>query len=183
VKSPHISGGFTYIGLLLAVALLGTALAAVGTFWSTESKRDAEIELLFVGEQFRLAIVAYYENVPVGQQRRFPQKFEDLLIDKRWPSTKRHLRKIYVDPMTGSRDWGLTRLPGDKGIIGVHSLSPATPLKRHGFPPSYEQFATAKTYRDWQFAYSVPATDKKDSKPSSPFQTLPSTSPSSPSNQ
>ena len=51
--------GFTYVGLLLAVALAGVALAAAGTLWSTVAQRDRELELLFVGDQYRRAIGSY----------------------------------------------------------------------------------------------------------------------------
>lgn len=146
--------GFTYIGLLLALALAGVALAAAGTLWSTETQREREADLLFVGDQFRRAITAYYETVPAGQTRRFPQKLEDLLLDKRWPTTRRHLRRLYVDPITGAREWGLVRGPGET-ITGVYSLSSAAPLKHAKFPNDYVQFAAAKAYNEWRFVYTA----------------------------
>ena len=80
--------GFTYVGLLLAVALAGVALAAAGTLWSTTAKRDKELELLFVGDQYRRAIGSYYEGTPGA--KRYPQRLEDLLEDKRLAVTRRH---------------------------------------------------------------------------------------------
>jgi len=146
--------GFTYIGLLLAIALAGTALAAAGTLWSTEAKRDREAELLFVGDQFRRAIAAYYEKTPgENTQPQFPAKLEDLVKDGRWQTVRRHLRKVYVDPITGSREWGIVRGPNER-IMGVYSLSTAAPLKHAEFPKEYEQFASATTYREWTFVYS-----------------------------
>lgn len=144
--------GFTYVGLLIAIAMAGALLAAVGTFWSTDSKRDREKELLFAGDQFRLAIGAYYNETPAGQPAKFPAKLDDLLNDKRWPTTRRHLRKIFVDPMTGTRDWVLVRA-ADQTIIGVHSASEDAPLKRANFPEDYKRFETAASYRDWQFVW------------------------------
>jgi type II secretory pathway pseudopilin PulG len=105
--------GFTYVGLLLAVALAGVALAAAGTLWSTTAKRDKELELLFVGDQFRRAIGAYYEGTPGA--KRYPLKLEDLLEDKRLAVTRRHLRQLYADPMTGKADWELVRLADGAG--------------------------------------------------------------------
>ena len=96
--------GFTYVGLLLAVALAGVALAAAGMLWSTTAKRDKEAELLFVGDQFRRAIGSYYEGTPGA--KRYPQRLADLLEDKRLAITRRHLRRIYADPMTGQRGLG-----------------------------------------------------------------------------
>ena len=147
--------GFTYIGLLLLLAMMGTALAGAGTLWSIESRREKERDLLFAGEQFRSAIAAYRDRTPAGQAPRFPRRLEDLLKDERWPTTRRHLRQIYVDPMTGKREWGLERSPAGE-ILGVHSLSMQQPLKQAGFPPHQEQFAGATTYRDWNFIYTAP---------------------------
>jgi type II secretory pathway pseudopilin PulG len=141
--------GFTYVGLLLAIALAGVALAAAGTLWSTAAKRDKEAELLFVGDQFRRAIDAYYEGTPGA--KRFPQRLEELVEDKRLPVTRRHLRRIYVDPMTGKPDWDLVRLP-DGAIVGVRSRSEARPLKTANFAPHDASFANAATYRDWVFS-------------------------------
>ncbi|HSD54084.1 MAG TPA: type II secretion system protein [Burkholderiales bacterium] len=142
---------FTYVGLLLAVALAGVALAAAGTLWSTTAKRDKEAELLFVGDQFRRAIGSYYEGTPGA--KRYPLKLEDLLEDKRLVATRRHLRRIYVDPMTGQPDWELVRLP-DGAIVGVHSRADGKPMKVANFAPSDESFANATSYRDWVFAYA-----------------------------
>ena len=156
--SPELESrtrGYTYIGLLLAIVLAGIALAAAGTLWTTEVKRDREAELLFAGDQIRRAIAAYYETVPGGQARQFPAKLEDLLKDNRWQATRRHLRRIYIDPMTSSREWGIVRGPGET-ITGVYSLSTAAPLKHAGFPKEYQQFASAASYRDWRFVYQAP---------------------------
>lgn len=133
------------------VALAGVALAGAGTLWSTTVKREREAELLFVGEQFQRAITAYYENGP-NNVRQFPAKLEDLLQDRRHQVTRRHLRKVFFDPITGTRDWGLVRGPGG-GIIGVFSQSEAVPIKRAEFATAYAQFAAAKSYRDWQFVH------------------------------
>jgi len=146
--------GFTYIGLLIFVAIAGVALAGTGTLWSTQARRDREADLLFVGEEFRRAISAYYETAPAGQPPRFPAKLEDLVEDRRFPTVRRHLRKVYADPMTGGREWGVVRGPGD-GIVGVYSLAPGAPLRKAGFPPLYAEFAAAKSYRDWRFVHAV----------------------------
>jgi type II secretory pathway pseudopilin PulG len=147
----RVQRGFTYVGLLLAVALAGVALAAAGTLWSTTAKREKELELLFVGDQFRRAIGSYYEGTPGA--KRYPQRLEDLLEDKRVPVTRRHLRQIYADPMTGQPNWELVRLP-DGAIVGVHSRSDARPMKVANFAPRDESFASAASYRDWVFAYA-----------------------------
>jgi type II secretory pathway pseudopilin PulG len=142
--------GFTYIGLLIAIALIGIGLAAVGLVWSTAMKRERERELLFIGGEFRQAIGRYYEASPGIKQ--YPRRLEELLEDQRFPVIKRHLRKIYVDPMTGKPNWGLV-LQGDQ-ILGVHSQSTEPPLKSANFDAADNSFAGNNTYADWQFVYA-----------------------------
>ncbi len=144
--------GFTYIWMLFAVALAGIVLAGAGQVWRTESWRDKEKELMFVGDQFRQAIGSYYESSP-GIPKRYPDSLEKLLADDRFPIVKRHLRKIFPDPMTGTAKWGLVRQPGI-GITGVYSLSTQKPIKRTNFSERYESFASAMSYKDWKFVYS-----------------------------
>jgi type II secretory pathway pseudopilin PulG len=147
--------GYTYIGLLIFVVILGTGLAVAGTLWRTEVQREREAELLFDGQQIVHAITVFYERTPVGQRPRFPRDLGELLEDRRWPVTQRPLRRIYLDPMTGKPEWGLVAAP-DGGILGVYSLSELVPLKRSGFRPPYEDFASAASYRDWRFVYVPP---------------------------
>lgn len=151
--------GFTYVGLLLLVAMSSAALAAAGSLWSIEARRAKEAELLFVGAQFTQAIAAFRDRTPAGQQQRFPRTLDELLDDKRWPTTRRHLRQVWVDPMTGTREWGLVLAPGG-GIMGVHSLSEGTPLKIAGFPPEFEDFGLATNYQGWRFVYVAPVSEK-----------------------
>lgn len=142
--------GFTYIGLLLFVAISGLGLAIAAQVWHTEIQRENEKELLFVGEQFRLAIGSYYENAPDGV-KQYPNSLEELLLDTRFPTIKRHLRKIYPDPMTGLPQWGLDK--AQDRIVGVHSLSAKTPFKKTGFAEQYASFAGAGQLQDWRFVY------------------------------
>ena len=145
---PAASAGFTYVWLLFAIALTAAGLAAVAEVATTAIRRDKEAELLFVGDQFARAIDRYRASSPGAPQ--YPQKLEDLLADRRVPNVRRHLRRVYPDPMTGSADWGLVRGPGG-GIVGVYSRSTAQPLKTAGFPKGYEAFATAARYAEWRF--------------------------------
>lgn len=141
--------GFTYLGLLAAVALAGVALATAGVLWSTEAKRERERELLFVGDQFRAAIASYASATPPGSQT-YPTSLEQLVDDRRWPTPRRHLRRIYRDPMTGSADWGLVR-NAQGGIVGVHSTAEQPAIKRAGFPAQYAAFANESVYSRWIF--------------------------------
>lgn len=143
--------GFAYLGLLFAVALLGVSLAASGTLWQLEQRRARERELLFIGNQFRLAIESYYRQTP-GPIKAYPRRLEDLLRDTRYPNTVRHLRRLYRDPMTGESQWGLVRA-ADGGINGVYSLSDGTPIKVANFPVRDRGFRGKTRYSDWRFIY------------------------------
>ena len=140
------------MGLLFFVAIMGVLLAASGEVWSSVSKRAKERELLFIGHQFRTAIKAYYQNTP-GTIKRYPGKLDDLLIDHRQAATVRHLRRIYIDPMTGKAGWGLIRAP-DGGIQGVFSLSEQVPVKIGGFAAEDAHFERAATYTQWRFEFA-----------------------------
>lgn len=142
--------GFTYLGILLAVAFLGIALAAAGTVWATASQRAREAELLFVGKAYRDAIGSYYLHSPGGA--RLPMTLDELVEDNRLPVVQRHLRRLYADPMTGQADWELIRNV-DGAITGVRSSSHRTPIKRASFDPAESSFAGAECYCDWQFVF------------------------------
>ena len=149
--------GFTYLAMLLAVAVVGIGLAAAGQSWSTAAQREKEQELLFAGDQFRRAIRLYFHNSP--DQRApgaaYPKALQDLLEDKRRGDTKRHLRKLYADPLTGKPKWGLVTTKGPDGdrIMGVYSLSALTPFKTSGFRDENRAFEGAKHFSDWKFLY------------------------------
>jgi hypothetical protein len=142
----------------MLVAVLGAGLAAVGVVWHQDAIREREAELLFVGDQFRQALLSYARLTPVGQPRS-PRTLSELVADTRQPKVARHLRRIYPDPMTGRLDWGLL-LDGGR-IKGVFSKGRGTPVKTAGFPLEYALFAKAPTYARWRFlgGEGVPASN------------------------
>lgn len=143
--------GFTYVAMLVAVAIIGIGLAAAGQVWSVASQREREQKLLFVGHEIRHAIRLYYEQTP-GAVKRYPMTLEDLLADKRYPNVKRYLRRIYPDPMTGKSEWGMVAAPGG-GVQGVYSVSPERPLKQSGFEPQDVALQGAASFAAWRFIY------------------------------
>jgi type II secretory pathway pseudopilin PulG len=158
--SRRDNAGFTYIGLLLAIALMGAGLAAIGQSWRSSVQRSKEAELYFVGEQFANAIKRYYDDSP-GGDKRLPKSLADLVQDKRYPVTKRHLRKIYLDPMRGKAEWGLVMLKD--GIVGVHSLSEEIPYRNRDSDPTAvgkKSYADVKFVADIAFAPEPVATAK-----------------------
>jgi type II secretory pathway pseudopilin PulG len=147
--------GFTYLWVLFMVAALGTALGAAAELWSTEQQREKERELLFVGDQFRQAIKGYYLQT-AGAAKGYPPTLDALLKDPRVPGVRRYLRQVYLDPITGSAEWGLVKVPGG-GIAGVYSLSEKKPLKTANFPLADQDFEGKTKYSDWVFVYQPKA--------------------------
>lgn len=142
--------GFTYLAMLIGVAMMGATLALTGTVWQTVVLREKEAELLFAGGEFRRAIKQYQAGS--GQ---YPRQLADLLKDPRFPGARRYLRKIYFDPITGKKEWGLVRAP-DGGIMGVFSPSNDTPLKQAGFALAERDFESKIHYSEWQFIVPPP---------------------------
>jgi type II secretory pathway pseudopilin PulG len=138
--------GFTYLTILFVVALMGIGLALVGQMWNTSARREREAELLQVGNEYRKGIERYYLSGP----RQYPRALADLIQDPRQPGVVRHLRKLYVDPITNKTEWGLVR-SDDGGIAGVYSLSEEEPLKLAGFAVRDASFEGKSKYSDWQF--------------------------------
>ncbi len=153
-SNPRLSAGqrgFTFLAVLFFIAVLGVQLAALGTLWHTAVRREKEAELLFIGDEFRRAIARFYSvSTPGGKVQRYPQSLDELLLDPRFPAPVRHLRRVYRDPMTGLNDWGLQRNEAG-GIVGVHSLSTARPLKVAGFREVDKDFTGKARYDQWIF--------------------------------
>lgn len=151
-KAPRNSGGFTFLGLMMVIAIMGIALLAVGEVWHTAQKREKEQTLLFVGDQFRSAIHSYYLHAPPANKRQpYPSSLEDLLKDPRYPTTQRYLRQLYPDPIRGSVEWGL--LKKGEGIYGVYSLSEETPIKQSNFRLADKDLEGKSKYSEWLFMY------------------------------
>ena len=147
--------GFTYLAVMFTVAIIGIGLAGTAEVWSHARQREKERELLWTGNQFREAIGLYYQRTP-GAAKRYPERLEDLLEDKRYVNVQRYLRRIYQDPMTGKDTWGTVPAP-EGGIKGVYSLSRGSPLKAVGFRAEEHDFERGRRYADWRFVYEPPS--------------------------
>ncbi len=150
-RIPPGDAGFTYLWVLLLVAFMGLSLVLATDIQSTLTRRDQERELLAIGRQFRGAIASYYELSAGGGPKEYPATLEDLLRDNRSPGIRRHLRKVFIDPMTGKAEWGLERVSGR--IAGIHSLSSRLPIKQDGFAPEDAAFRGKQKYSDWVFTH------------------------------
>jgi type II secretory pathway pseudopilin PulG len=141
-------GGFTYIGLLVLIALIGFALSVVGQVAATTAQREREKQLLWVGHAYRDAIRHY-----VMQHAHYPPALAELVESPTASGQPAHyLRHLYPDPMTQGADWVL--VPAlDGGIMGIASSSTKAPIKRAGFDDADMGFGDAETYADWMFVF------------------------------
>ncbi len=163
---------------LVAVAIIAAASLAALRYGAAHQQREKEAWLLFVGNEYRVALERY-ARAGVGVPGQAPRELEELLIDRRGRQPLHHLRRPYPDPMTGRADWVLVR--NDAGLItAIHSSSTRLPFKRSGFGKSEQRFEQASSYRGWVFRPAADAgktlrqndpEDDRDSDPeSSPSQ-------------
>lgn len=140
------------LAFLLALALLGIALLGASEWWGVARQREAEADLMYLGDQYRKAIQHYYYATPAGV-KTYPTRLEDLLEDPRFPVPVRHLRRLYRDPITGD---AFDLICAGDDIVGVASASTKKPLKRKNFAPGYGAFEEQDTYSEWKFVFNPP---------------------------
>jgi type II secretory pathway pseudopilin PulG len=139
-RRSSTQAGIVYIGLLLAIVLIGIATAVLTPMYSTMVQRDKEAELLFRLGEFRRAIGAYRQD-----HGRYPAKLEELLEDKTQLQVRRHLRRIYPDPMTGAADWKLELIVDKTGTVaGIRELHSQSNAKGFMHIPD-----KGNRYSDW----------------------------------
>ncbi len=109
--------GFTYVMVLIAVAITALMAAGAAQVWSTTHQHQQLQQLRWIGNQYRQAIGSYYESSP-GTLKRYPMALSDLVLDLRYLTVRRHLRRLYLDPLTDRGDWELLR-GSDGGIVGA----------------------------------------------------------------
>ena len=147
-RRPLSGRGFTYLGVMFVTVILTLTAAMASALWSTAQRGEDERQLVFAGRQFQAAIERYH-RVQASSPSPYPQRLEDLLGRQPASPSTRTLRRIYDDPITRGRDWGLVRLP-DGGIVGVFSTSDRLTLR--GEEASAGRATGApRTYRDWRF--------------------------------
>jgi type II secretory pathway pseudopilin PulG len=146
----HKEKGLVLLTVLVFILVTTLAASALVVSFTTQRQREREEQLLFVGAQFRRAIASYYNTIPPGAARALPPSLEALLNDPRFPKPIQHLRRIYVDPMTGQAEWKLIRESG--GIVGVASQSESRPIKTNGFGKEFEALSGKEKYSEWVFS-------------------------------
>lgn len=141
--------------LLAAVAILAGATAAMLSVGAAVERCNAERQLLTIGAEFQAALQSYSQAPPdaTAAQVYGPRTLEDLLKDPRVPGLKRHLRRIYDDPLTGTNQWGVVaNLRGE--IVGIYSLAPGRPAQQAGFDEAFARFEGAANYGQWVFGFA-----------------------------
>ena len=152
-RRPGAQAGFTYIALLALLALVGIALATIGTRWADRIQREREQQLLRVGQLYAQALLAYHRGSP-GSDKTWPKDIDELLQDPRMLGTVRYLRAPYTDPMVPGQPLALIRA-ADNTIRGVYSTSTATPFMQQPVDLGVVVLAPAQHYADWQFIPKV----------------------------
>lgn len=142
--------GFTYLGLIILVTVIGMVGAATLKIDALLQRAAKEEELLEIGAAFSAALQSYAAATPRGQPTQ-PPSLRELLKDPRTPGVRRHLRKIFVDPMTGKDEWGIAYLGGTTGVVAVYSLSQAAPFKVGNFDARFVGFENRQHVSEWRF--------------------------------
>lgn len=157
MRGRHVGrdGGFTYLSVIIVVAIIGLVAAASLKLGATVQRSRAEQQLLVIGGAFSDALQSYADATPAGQPPQ-PPSLKELLRDPRFPTPHRHLRKIFVDPMTGKAEWGIVYLGGTTGVMAVYSLSDARPVKIGNFPARFQSLAGKRKISEWRFVASGP---------------------------
>lgn len=105
--------GFTFIAVLAAMLLLALAAQQVMSVLSAQAQRIRTEESARFTKIYAEAIQSYYDATP-GVRKQYPEQLEDLLLDQRQVSLRRHLRRLYPDPLQPNLPahdlgWGLER--------------------------------------------------------------------------
>lgn len=109
------AGGFTLIELLVVMAIIATLLTIAVPRYYASVERSREAVLQTDLNVMREAIDKFY-----GDRGVYPETLEDLV-------SKRYLRNIPVDPITGSAATWIVVPPDDpekQGVFDVHSGAP-----------------------------------------------------------
>lgn len=142
-------GGFYLMAVVMLSFAVAVMVAALSRLWEAERVRDRERELIWVGREFTRALTGYRVFTPPGQLPS-PRSIDDLLVDRRMDPPIRHLRRAYLDPVTGKAQWGIEQDATGR-IAGIHSLSVQRPRKADGYWPDDAVLRAAPRYADRVF--------------------------------
>ncbi len=141
--------GFTYLELIIATVLLAVLASAIVPVAEVAAKRAKEAELRAALRTMRTAIDEYKRAVDMGAiggtdielgSEGYPEKLEVLVEGVNQVGTPgkklKFLRRIPIDPMTNSADWGMRSYQdepdagiwGGQNVYDVFTKSTATAL-------------------------------------------------------
>jgi len=152
------SGGFTFIELLVVTGVLMVLASAALPLARVTMKRQREFELHRALKEIRTAIDSFKDFADRGAisptelslgSENYPQTLDllvegVLLANDATGRKKKFLRRIPIDPMTGTTDWGKrsyqdspdARAWGGQSVIDVYTKSDAKALN-------------GSKYKDW----------------------------------
>lgn len=143
------AGGFTYIELIIATMILAVLAAAIVPVAQVTAKRAKEAELKRNLRMIRTAIDEYKRAVDLGMiggtdvelgSEGYPETLEVLVEGVNQVGTPgkklKFLRRIPIDPMTNSADWGMrsyqdeadTTIWGGQNVYDVFTKSTGVAL-------------------------------------------------------
>ncbi|KAF3998295.1 type II secretion system protein [Glaciimonas immobilis] len=108
--------GFTLIELLVVMAIIATLMTLVAPKYFKQTERAKEVVLQHNIRGLREAIDNYRQDLAAG-----PQTLDDLV-------SRRYLKEVPLDPVTGRRDSWVTEVDDDALIQEVRSGAPGTSL-------------------------------------------------------
>ena len=153
---PSRQRGFGYLAVLFIAFILAIMAGTTYEQLETVMRRDKEQEWLFVGKQYQQAIASYYNNSPNGL-KELPNSLDDLISDRRFLRPMHHLRKRYIDPVTGA-DW--LPLKNEQGRISGVVSSSNTPVLQSALvesmaesTPTTEGRAAIITYAEIKYEF------------------------------
>ncbi len=118
MPTSRAEAGFTYLAVLLAIAILGLGLTGAAQVWSARADRERLARMDAIGAEYVAAIAAYRAGTPGIVVGTFPPNFAALLRDPRFVTVRRYLRREYPNPFTGAVDWEAVPAP-DGGVLGL----------------------------------------------------------------
>ncbi len=144
------SSGFTFIELLVATAVIAILASAALPLARVSIKRQRELELKRALREMRTAIDQFKDWADAGRisntelqfgSENYPPNLQVLvdgvaLANDASGSRKKFLRRIPIDPMTGTTDWVFrsyndspdSRVWGGQNVFDVRTKSEATAL-------------------------------------------------------
>ncbi len=151
-RSPE--SGFTLLALLVVMFVVALGLSAAGPGWHDQNRRAKERELMRVGALYAHALAEFRESAP-GSLKTYPRSLDELVLDSRFLGVRRHLRRLYPDPLDPARPWGLVR-DADGYIVAVYSQSPDEPVAAGPVDLGDIVLAPAHRYSNWKFSPPSP---------------------------